>query len=209
MKNRMDVPEVYKPVLPAKVEEYIAKKKAEGELHDGRAQLPDCPLEYEVPLIPGDHTALVIPVTVADLNWQEKMLPWTLASLINNTDIIVKGVHLYIACDAGTEARIRTALSLFDLPEGTIFEEASVAVSRSYAQICFFDINYWAFRDESNTHKLPSEHIIVSESRVVEPYPDISQVPPEPGLYDMKSSTTAQFRHAIKHLLSAQLAMKV
>ena len=30
MKNRMNVPEVYEPVLPGKVEAYIAKKKAEA-----------------------------------------------------------------------------------------------------------------------------------------------------------------------------------
>ena len=210
MKNRMNVPEVYEPVLPGKVSEYIAKKKATAKANDLRAQLPECPLEYEVPYIPSNHTALVIPVTAADIHWQEKMLPWTLASLINNTDIIVKGVHLYIACDAGvSEDRIRTALSLFDLPENTILEEASITVSGSYAHLCFFDINYWAFRDEQNTHKLPSEHIIVSDSRVVELYPDISQVPPAPGLYDMTHCTIEQFRHAIKHLMGAQLSMKV
>ena len=210
MKNRMNVPEVYEPVLPGKVEGYIAKQKAAAAaVNDLRAQLPECPLAYEVPFIPGDHTALVMPITLADLDWQEKMLPWTLASLINNTDMILKGVHLYIACDAGTEDRVKTALKSFDLPESTIFEEASVAVSNAYAHICFFDINYWAFRDAQNTHKLASEHILTSDAIGVEPYPDIAQLPPEPGLYDMQSSTTAQFRHAIKHLMGAQLSMKV
>ena len=145
------------------------------------------------------------------------MLPWTLASLINNTDMIATGVHLYIACDAGTEDRIQAALKNFDLPEDTIIDSTKIASdkkhpsknTRSYRNNVLFNINYWAFRDESNTHKLPSEHIIVADSGVIEPYPDISQVPPEPQLYDMKSSTKAQFRHAIKHLLSAQLSMKV
>ena len=78
---------------------------------DIRAQLPECPLAYEVPFIPGNHTALVIPViTAADIDWQEKMLPWTLASLINNTDLIMNGVHLYIVCDDSTGDRTRTAL---------------------------------------------------------------------------------------------------
>ena len=84
---------------------------------DLRAQLPECPLEYEVPPIPGTHTALVIAINAADIHWQEKMLPWTLAGLINNTDIVMKGVHIYIDCeDDDTEDRIKTALKRFDLP---------------------------------------------------------------------------------------------
>ena len=49
------------------------------------------PLEYQVPHIPASHTALVIEINTADIEWQEKMLPWTLAGLINNTDIVMKG----------------------------------------------------------------------------------------------------------------------
>ena len=41
MKNRMNVPEVYEPVLPGKVSEYIAKKSAAAEANDLRAQLPE------------------------------------------------------------------------------------------------------------------------------------------------------------------------
>ena len=85
-------------------------------MNDLRAQLPECPLAYEVPFIPATHTALVIPINAADINWQEKMLPWTLASLINNTDIVMEGVHLYIACEAGIQDRIKTAISNFDFP---------------------------------------------------------------------------------------------
>ena len=49
------------------------------------------------------------------------MIPWTLASLINNTDIVMKGVHLYVVCEDGeTQDRIKTALKKFDLPPGTI-----------------------------------------------------------------------------------------
>ena len=68
-------------------------------MNDLRIQLPECPLEYQVPHIPASHTALVIEINTADIEWQEKMLPWTLAGLINNTDIVMKGVHLYIACE--------------------------------------------------------------------------------------------------------------
>ena len=90
-------------------------------MNDLRAQLPECPLEYQVPHIPGSHTALVIEIHTADIDWQEKMLPWTLASLINNTDIVMKGVHLYVVCEDGeTQDRIKTALKKFDLPPGTI-----------------------------------------------------------------------------------------
>ena len=90
-------------------------------LNDLRAQLPECPLEYQVPHIPGSHTALVIEIHTADIDWQEKMLPWTLAGLINNTDIVMKGVHLYVVCEDGeTQDRIKTALKKFDLPPGTI-----------------------------------------------------------------------------------------
>ena len=72
-------------------------------MNDLRTQLPQCPLEYQVPHIPASHTALVIEINTADIEWQEKMLPWTLAGLINNTDIVMKGVHLYIACEDSTK----------------------------------------------------------------------------------------------------------
>ena len=133
MKNRMDVPQEYEPVLPGKVEAHLAKKKAQAAenslltqtaiavgkaiaqlrpvsfdtlmceifhlmnseisnplvsttsvtsfpvlrkrastidenpkggttLNDLRSQLPECPLEYQIPHIPGSHTALVIEI---------------------------------------------------------------------------------------------------------------------------------------------------
>lgn len=177
---------------------------------DLRARLPECPLAYEVPFIPGTHTALLIEITAADLDWQEKMLPWTLASLINNTDVIMKGVHLYIWCEGGTRDRIESALKNFDLPQPTILDRDTRPDS-TYKDVLFFDINYWAFRDENNTHKLEiadTLKYLISVTAV--PYPYISEgFPPDPQLYDMKSSTPAQFRHAIKHLMGAQLAMKI
>lgn len=187
----------------------LAKWKGDNSLQDLRSQLPECPLAYEVPFIPGNHTALVIPITAADIDWQEKMLPWTLASLINNTDLIMKGVHLYIVCDDSTGDRTQTALKNFDLPESTILTESSGPLAtHDYDAIPVFDINYWAFRDESNTHKLDIADTLKHKIEA-EPYPDISQVPPEPQLYNMKSSTPEQFRHAIKHLMGAQLGMKI
>ena len=136
---------------------------------DLRAQLPECPLEYEVPFIPGDHTALVIPITAADIDYQEKMLPWTLASLINNTDLIMKGVHLYIACEDGdTEARIQTKLKNFDLPRYNTSMNKDIAApfiffgehGFGYDTVCLWDINYWAFRGDKNQIKLPLGHIL-------------------------------------------------
>ena len=85
-------------------------------MNDLREQLPECPLEYQVPYLPSSHTALVIKINTADIDWQEKMLPWTLAGIINNTDLVMKGVHLYVACEDGTQDRIRTALTRIDLP---------------------------------------------------------------------------------------------
>lgn len=138
-------------------------------MNDIRTQLPECPLEYEVPFIPGTHTALVIPITAADIEWQEKMLPWTLASLINNTDIVMKGVHLYIACEDGTEDRIKTAISCFDFPPdlNPILQrdttEPFITFGGNgflYDSICLFDINYWAFRGDKNQIKLPLGHTL-------------------------------------------------
>ena len=173
-------------------------------MKDIRSQLPECPLAYEVPFIPSDRTALVIPVNATDIYWQEKMLPWTLASLINNTDLITKGAHLYIACeDSDLEDRIQTALKNFELPEWTIFE-LKTEVDSPYDWTFMFDINYWAFRDESNTHKLN-----FSGSHIIKPYPPISEVSPNPMLYDMTHCTIEQFRHAIKQLMGSQLAVEI
>ena len=178
-------------------------------MNDLRAQLPECPLEYEVPFIPATHTALVIPINAADINWQEKMLPWTLASLINNTDIVMEGVHLYIACEAGIQDRIKTAISNFDFPPD--LDPLLKSETTDYDATCLFDINYWAFRDENNTHKLELGGTLKHGNlNAGIPYPDISRgYPPAPQLYDMQSCTPAQFRHAIKQLMAAQLAMKI
>lgn len=142
-------------------------------MNDLRTQLPKCPLEYQVPHIPGSHTALVIEITAADIDWQEKMLPWTLAGLINNTDLVMKGVHLFVACEAGTEDRIRTALKKFDLPPGTVItkDEDSKPLmvfgeyGSRYDSVCLFDVNYWAFRgigkaQDRADDKLPFGHVL-------------------------------------------------
>ena len=134
---------------------------------DIRKQLPDCPLEYEVPDIPGTHTALVLPIHAADIDWQAKMLPWTLASLINNTDLILKGVHLYVACpDSDTKERITLALTKFDLPERTLSTGKYLfsKIRTGYSSYCIMDINYWAFRgqhrDQTADIKLPLGHLL-------------------------------------------------
>ncbi len=141
-------------------------------MNDLRTQLPECPLEYQVPHIPGSHTALVIEINATDLDWQEKMLPWTLAGLINNTDIVMKGVHLYVVCEDSTRDRIRTALKKFDLPPGTILtkDENSKPLlvfgkyGYRYDSVCLLDINYWTFRGigrrESADIKLPFGHVL-------------------------------------------------
>ena len=41
--------------------------KGDNSLKDLRAQLPECPLEYQVPHIPGSHTALVIEIHAAEI----------------------------------------------------------------------------------------------------------------------------------------------
>ncbi|RKU21021.1 hypothetical protein C6499_22645 [Candidatus Poribacteria bacterium] len=179
-------------------------------MNDIRTQLPECPLEYEVPLIPGKHTALLITIHAEDIDWQEKMLPWTLASLINNTDLIMKGIHLYIVCDHSTETRIQTALKKFDLPENTILAQSSGPLATNdYDSIPVFDINYWAFRDASNTHKLDIGDTLKHNKIEAEPYPPLPKVSPSPSFYDMTHCTVEQFRHAIKQLMGAQLAMKI
>lgn len=142
-------------------------------MNDLRTQLPECPLEYEVPPIPGTHTALVIAINAADIDWQEKMLPWTLAGLINNTDIVMKGVHIYIACENGdTEARIKTALKGFSLPRYDTPMNRKIAApfilfgeyGFGYDTVCLWDINYWAFRGQTGKGnpeiKLPIGHVL-------------------------------------------------
>ena len=141
-------------------------------MNDLRTQLPECPLEYQVPHIPGSHTALVIEINTADIDYQEKMLPWTLAGLINNTDLVMKGVHLYVVCEDDTRDRIRTVLKPFDLPPGTIITKDAdskplIVFGRHgyrYDSVCKLDINYWAFRGigkrESADIKLPIGHVL-------------------------------------------------
>ena len=141
-------------------------------MNDLRTQLPECPLEYQIPHIPGSHTALVIEVNAADIDWQEKMLPWTLAGLINNTDLVMKGVHLYIVCEDELRDRIRTALKKFDLPPGTVIvrdedDKPLILFGKygcRYDSVCLFDVNYWAFRGIGKSQgadiKLPLGHIL-------------------------------------------------
>ena len=140
--------------------------KGGATLNDLRAQLPECPLEYQVPHIPGSHTALVIEINTADIDWQEKMIPWTLASLINNTDIVMKGVHLYVVCEDGeTQDRIKTSLKKIDLPPGTITPKDDNGnplivfgkYGYRYDSYCMLDINYWAFRGIGKRKK-PTSH---------------------------------------------------
>ena len=142
-------------------------------MNDLRSKLSECPLEYQIPHIPGSHTALVIEINTADIDWQEKMLPWTLASLINNTDIVMKGVHLYVVCEDGDpQDRIKTALKKFDLPPGTITHKDDNGnplivfgkYGYRYDSVCILDINYWAFRGIGKSQdadiKLPLGHVL-------------------------------------------------
>ena len=133
---------------------------------DIRTQLPECPLEYEVPPIPGNHTALVIEITAADIDAQAQLLPWTLAGLINNTDVVMQGVHLYIACEDSTQDRIQTALKRFDLPHAAILTKDDTPFltfgefGLRYDSVCVFNIHYWAFRGPGNQDKLPLGHVL-------------------------------------------------
>lgn len=143
-------------------------------MNDLRLQLPECPLEYQVPHIPASHTALVIEVNAAEIDWQAKMLPWTLAGLINNTDLIMKGVHLYIVCeDRDIQDRIKIALKRFDLPPDTIIckkvdDNKPLMLFGNYGHrydsVCLFDVNYWAFRGIGKAQgadiKLPFGHVL-------------------------------------------------
>ena len=177
-------------------------------MNDLRAQLPECPLEYEVPDIPGTHTALVIAIDAAEIDWQERMLPWTLASLINNTDMVMAGVHLCVSCDVGTKDRIQTALKRFDLPDKTIIEmDFDSKPPLPYDSVNMFNINYWAFRDGKNQIKLPVEHVLKSDAHATsESGYAFSK---KPQLCNMRHATTDMFREAIKHLMGSQFAMKV
>ena len=139
------------------------------------------------------------------------MLPWTLASLINNTDFIMIGVHIYIACEAGTEDRIKTALKTFDLPENTIIDGDTESLV-IYDAICPFDINCWAFRDGKNQIKLPIGDVLKQHAN---PSLKIEGLPSEPFnlkapcLCDMQHATVEDFRHAMKQLMGAQLGITV
>ena len=180
-------------------------------MNDIRLQLPECPLEYEVPLIPATHTALVIAINAADIDWQERMLPWTLASLINNTDLVMSGVHIYIVLAPGIEGfrdRIQKVLSLFDLPDGTITEDCTKP--GAYDTVYMFDINRWAFRDGKNQIKLPIGDLLKETPQQIEPAPsEPFDLRKDPCLCDMTHATAEDFRRAIKHLMGAQLAMKI
>ena len=101
------------------------------------------------------------------------MIPWTLAGLINNTDIVMKGVHLYVVCEDGeTQDRIKTSLKKIDLPPGTITPKDDNGnplivfgkYGYRYDSYCMLDINYWAFRgigkrEEANV-TLPIGHVL-------------------------------------------------
>lgn len=176
-------------------------------MKDIRAQLPECPLAYEVPFIPADHTALVISIDAANIDWKEKMIPWTLASLINNTDVVIRGVHLYVVCDDGTLDRIRTTLKRFDLPEGTIAKDGDPKITGPgvYDFIYTYDINHWAFRDGKNQTKFPFGY----KMKIEEASPSKPFALKAPCICDMKHATIEDFRNAIKHLMAAQLAMEI
>ena len=128
-------------------------------------------LSYEVPHIPANHTALVLETDTANIDWQERMLPWTLASLVNNTDLVMKGVHIYIAYEAGTEGRVKKAVEAFDFVgaiDRAVFIEKDPrkpfpvfgAHGAKYDSVCLFDIRYWAFRCGQNRLKLPIGHVL-------------------------------------------------
>lgn len=144
-------------------------------MKDIRTQLPDCPLEYQVPHIPGGHTAIVIDIDTRDIDWQERMLPWTLASLINNTDIVMKGVHLYVRCEATVRERIAAATASIEIQNtGVNVKDDKIVVKHNdttplitlgehgfaYDTVCRYNINYWALRDRYNTAKLPLGHVL-------------------------------------------------
>lgn len=144
-------------------------------MKDIRTQLPKCPLEYQVPHIPNNHTAIVIDIDTADIDGQERMLPWTLASLINNTDIVMKGVHLYIQCEETVKERIAAATAKIEIQNNEMGAKDNKIVIRkndatplvtlgqhgfAYDTVCLYNINYWALRDRYNTAKLSLGHVL-------------------------------------------------
>lgn len=183
---------------------------------DIRARLPECPLEYEVPPIPGTHTALVIAITAADIDWQERMLPWTLASLINNTDLVMQGVHLKITSDTGwVHERVQETLKRFDLPQHTCIitsgrptDPLLRAQAYGYDIVHIFDINHWAFRDGTNQFKLTIKDLFSLDLKPATPS-EFLDLHVSPYLCNMEHATIEDFRRAIKHLMGAQLAMKI
>ena len=178
---------------------------------DIRLHLPECPFEYEVPFIPGTRTVLLITIKVADIDWQEKMLPWTLASLINNTDLITQGVHIYIMCEDGTRDRIQTALEKFDLPEETIIKQP-MRLLLLYDDIHAFNVNYWAFRDGKNQHKLLIGEVFkysTGQTVWIQPPPSEPFALAAPCICNMKHATVENFLSAIKHLIVSQFAMEI
>ena len=83
----------------------------------------------------------------------------------------MKGVHLYVVCEDGTQDRIKTALKRIDLPRGTIISKDDNQplilfgqYGYRYDSVCMLDINYWAFRGvgkaQSADIKLPLGHIL-------------------------------------------------
>lgn len=143
-------------------------------MNDIRTQLPKCPLEYQVPHIPGNDTAIVIDINTTEIDWQERMLPWTLASLINNTDIVMKGVHLYVRCEETVRERIADATAKIEIQNAPGVKDNKIvtkgndltplvtlgAYGHAYDSVCMLDINYWAFRGQNNAEKLPLGHIL-------------------------------------------------
>lgn len=140
---------------------------------DIRIQIPKCPLELQVPHIPGGHTAIVIDINTPDIDWQERMISWTLASLINNTDIVMKGVHLYVQCEESVKERVADATAKIEIQNAPGVKDNKIVTYSdnptplitlgehgfAYDHICQFDINYWAFRSQ-NQEKLPLGHIL-------------------------------------------------
>ena len=142
--------------------------------HNIRIPIPKCPLAYEVPHTPGGHTAIVIDINTPDIDWQERMITWTLASLINNTDIVMKGVHLYVQCEAAVRERIEDATAKIKIQNTGINVRDDKIISKDndatplvtlgeyghqYDSVCLLDINYWAFRSDRGK-KLPIGHVL-------------------------------------------------
>ena len=133
---------------------------------DIRTQLPECPLEYQIPHIPQNHSAIVIDTNAKNIDAHEKILPWTLASLINNTDIVHKGVHIYVRYEKPTKKRIQNALKNIELPTPLVEIKNPdtppfLTTGWQYDSVCLYNINYWAFRGFGNHDiKLPIGHLL-------------------------------------------------